>query len=285
MSKPAAEWSKYLAAPELGIQGLHAHFTKHQYERHSHDYFALGTVDLGASKVALERSSFITPAGSAMLINPGDTHDGKIYAVQSYIYSMVYIEPWVIQGIAEELGLGAQGDIRFTQSVISDPDVVSTLKNLHRTLFDEPSQLAREVNLIEAMKPLLSRFSTRPVALKTPVHEPRIARVRELIHANFAAQLTTADMAEAAGLSRVRLNQLFRAAYGLPLHAYLNWVRLESAKKLLKSGLSAADVATSVGLFDQSHLIRRFKGCYGITPAQFTGAHFSSVQYSAIPHG
>ncbi|MCY1382776.1 Transcriptional activator NphR [compost metagenome] len=95
-----------------------------------------------------------------------------------------------------------------------------------------------------------------------------------MIHESFSTHITTSDLAAAAGLSRVRLNQLFRAAYGLPLHAYLNSVRLEAAKELLRSGLPAVEVAASVGLSDQSHLIRRFKGSFGITPAQYVAGHF-----------
>jgi AraC-like DNA-binding protein len=279
MKTSSNEWAKFIAAPELGMQGLHAYFNKHQYERHSHDYYVLGTIDAGAPKVALENTSFIAPAGSAMIINPGDSHDGKACGDQGYLYSMVYVEPWAIADIAGEFGVSTPASILFTRSVVTDPDVVFALRRLHRTLFYGQDRLAAEIHLIEALKPLLTRYSTRPVTLKTKAREPRIERVRELIHECYANSLTTADMAEAAGLSRVRLNQLFRAAYGLPLHAYLNGVRLEAAKKLLISGLPSAGVAASVGLFDQSHLIRRFKGCFGITPAQFVDAHFPVVQY------
>jgi len=277
------EWAKFIAAPALGMQGLHAYFNKHQYERHSHDYFVLGTIDAGASRVALEYRDFVAPAGSAMIINPGDVHDGRAYAEQGYIYSMLYIDPWVIDDIAQEFDIAGDTTLFFTHPVISDPDVVLTLKQLHRSLFNQQDPLAHEIHLIDALRPLISRFSTRRVTLSTVTAEPRIERVRELIHACFAQPLSTADMAAAAGISRVRLNQLFRAAYGLPLHAYLNGVRLEAAKKLLQSGQNAAEVAQAIGLFDQSHLIRRFKGRFGITPAQFLNGHFSNIQYSQRP--
>ena len=62
---------------------------------------------------------------------------------------------------------------------------------------------------------------------------------------------------------------------GVPPHAYLRQIRIAQAKKLLKSGLSLADVAQTVGFTDQSHLNRWFKRLWGITPGQYR----NSVQY------
>jgi hypothetical protein len=43
MTTQAREWKKFVAAPLPGVQALHAYFNRHAYERHSHDYFVLGT--------------------------------------------------------------------------------------------------------------------------------------------------------------------------------------------------------------------------------------------------
>ncbi|MBQ4777024.1 AraC family transcriptional regulator [Pectobacterium versatile] len=281
MQSQQREWMKFVAVPSLGIQGLHAYFNKHQYERHSHDYFVLGTIDVGAPKVALEKGGFIAPPGSAMIINPGEMHDGKPCDDQGYIYSMVYIDPWMINDLAQAHDVSVSSPTRFTRSLIMDADIVFLLKKLHRVLFSEQDPLVREISMIDALNPLFQRYSTTPVKPQPVRNEPRIERVRELIHACFSEPLTTSVLAEAAALSRVRLNQLFSAAYGLPLHAYLNAVRLDAAKQLLRSGHCAADVAAFVGLSDQSHLIRRFKGTFGITPAQYTAAYLSDVQYTS----
>jgi AraC-like DNA-binding protein len=280
MKTPSIEWMKFVAAPSLGVQGLHARFNKHSYERHSHDYFVIGTIDVGAPKVALGNKVFVAPANTAMIINPGESHDGKPIDDAGYVYSMIYVEPWVIAEIAEEHGARLPSSTAFTMPVIADPDIVFGLRKLHRTLFLGQDSLEKESSLIGALTPLLQRFSSSVVSSSPLTYEPRIQRVRELIHERYWDQLTTADLAKAASLSRVRLNQLFTAAFGLPLHAYLNAVRLDVAKSLLRSGLSAAEVATSVGLSDQSHLIRRFRGTFGITPAQFTSAYLSDIQYS-----
>jgi hypothetical protein len=216
MKSPTQEWMKYVAAPALGLQGLHAHFNSHAYERHAHDYFVIGTIDAGAPKVTLESRSFVAPTGTAMIINPGESHDGRPADDAGYVYSMLYVEPWAITELADELGIDSSSALHFTRSVVADPLVVFGLKTLHRSLFNDVDSLRKELNVMAALRPLLERFSTGRLASERIGLEPRIERVRELIHASFSSSLTTTDLAVAASLSRVRLNQLFSAAYGLP---------------------------------------------------------------------
>jgi AraC-like DNA-binding protein len=47
-------------------------------------------------------------------------------------------------------------------------------------------------------------------------------------------------------------------------------MRLTRARELLASGKPAAEVATEVGFFDQSHFIRHCKRRLGKTPKQLT---------------
>ena len=49
-------------------------------------------------------------------------------------------------------------------------------------------------------------------------------------------------------------------------------VRLRTARQLLLAGVPAASVAAAVGYVDQSHLAKRFRGAFGVTPGQFIAA-------------
>ena len=75
-----------------------------------------------------------------------------------------------------------------------------------------------------------------------------------------------ADLARAAGLSRVHVSRAFARQFGMPPHAYLNALRLRHARQALLAGQSLADVAAACGFADQSHFTRRFKGSLGVTP-------------------
>lgn len=273
---------KFAAAPDLGLKALHARYVTHQYERHAHDFYVIGTVDSGAAAVALGNRQIVAPAGTVMIINPGEPHDGKPADDNGYLYSMLYVDASVIKQLAEELESRRTVPLAFAESIVADPVAVEQVRALHRALFADGGTLAREFLLLDALKHLILGYSTDTAGCEQP-GDWRIRRVRDFIHANFSRAFTTFDLAEASGLGRSQLNQLFRSAYGLPLHAYLNGVRLDAAKALLLSGMGGAEAAAAVGLSDQSHLIRRFRGSFGITPMQFVAAHRTDVQSSDHP--
>lgn len=276
------EWKNYAAAPELGLQALHARYVTHQYERHSHDFYVIGTFDAGAATYALGRKSITAPAGSVIIINPGEPHDGKSIDSAGYVYSMVYIEPHVVAELADELEVQRASDLMFGDAVVHDPRVFGKVQALHRALFADTDALRRDGALLEALKHLI--LDHAGIAPDKPgARDWRISRVREFLHANYRETVSTLDLAAASGIGRSQLNALFRTEYGLPPHAYLTALRLGAARQLLLEGMEGAEVALAVGLSDQSHLIRRFRGSFGITPSQFVAAHRTNVQSSWSP--
>lgn len=117
---------------------------------------------------------------------------------------------------------------------------------------------------------LLCRYGERPgsIARQPPnASTASLARVKEYMQVYYQRDITVADLASIAGLSRAHLTRAFTAAYHTPPHVYLNAVRLARAKTLIRVGMPLADVAAACGYADQSHLTRRFKGSWGITPA------------------
>ena len=69
-----------------------------------------------------------------------------------------------------------------------------------------------------------------------------------------------------AGLGPDHLLVSFKAATGLPPHAFQVAARLARARDLLLGGLGGAEVAAAVGFADQAHLIRHFRRAHGLTP-------------------
>ena len=74
--------------------------------------------------------------------------------------------------------------------------------------------------------------------------------------------------------SRIRfaLMRLFARHIGSPQHTYMTHVRLRVARQLLLKGEPAAAAAAAVGYVDQSHLTKRFRAAFGVTPGQFAAA-------------
>jgi AraC-like DNA-binding protein len=95
----------------------------------------------------------------------------------------------------------------------------------------------------------------------------RLKRVVEYVEANLAEPLSLADLAAAAGLTRMHFAAQFRAATGVPPHEYVLRRRIERAQEmLLDDAASLVDVALSVGFQTQSHFTTVFKRFTGQPP-------------------
>lgn len=63
--------------------------------------------------------------------------------------------------------------------------------------------------------------------------------------------------------------RVFQRETGLTPYQYQAGLRLAQAKRLLATGFTSAQVATEVGLYDQSALNRLFKRHVFLTPGQY----------------
>jgi len=107
---------------------------------------------------------------------------------------------------------------------------------------------------------------------RSETHPRAVSDALAFIHANYARELSLADIAAAVHLSPFHLARLFKQSLGESPHQYLIQVRVHSARWLLSAGSgeqSLAELASAVGFADQSHLTRHFKRVTGLTPRQF----------------
>jgi len=104
----------------------------------------------------------------------------------------------------------------------------------------------------------------------SPLPRWRLKRVREYVEDHVEARLGLAEMASAAGLSRMHFAAQFRAATGFRPHDYLLSRRIERAKDMLsKSDTPLVEVALCCGFQSQAHFSTVFKRLTGQTPAQW----------------
>jgi len=95
----------------------------------------------------------------------------------------------------------------------------------------------------------------------------RLKRAIEYIEASLADSVSLADIASAAGLTRMHFAAQFRAATGLRPHEYLLRRRIERAQeKLAGTSISLVEVALSVGFQTQSHFTTVFTRMVGQPP-------------------
>ncbi len=270
---PTTDWAEYAAAPDLGIELLRAHFVRHVYERHSHDGYAIGVTEAGVQAFSCRGASHASTAGIVMAFNPDEPHDGHAGAPEGFTYRMLYVQPETVRRVLEDARDGRPAELPFSRApLIRDPGLARLVRGLHRALAEGAPRLERDALLGEALVLFATRHADSRLSVTPAAGQPRdaaLGRVREFLHASLADDVSADDLARIAGMSRFHLWRAFRRTYGLPPHAYRLQLRLAEAKRRLAAGQAPAAVAAALGFADQSHLTRRFKGAFGITPGQF----------------
>jgi AraC-like DNA-binding protein len=277
-----AEWTRYAVAADHRVECLHAHYADHVYDRHSHDGYAVGVTESGVQTFTCRGAAHASTLGTVMAFNPDDPHDGQSGAAEGFTYRMIYIRPDAIRDVLEDANDGVRSAAGsrlpfFREPLIRDAAIARAVIVLGRALAERGTPaLERDAYVADLLVPLAMRYDAgragKAAAVLRGSSASAIERVRDFLHADLAADISADHLAVVAGMSRFHLARLFRQRYGLPPHAYRLQLRLAEAKRLLAAGEPAAEIAAATGFADQSHLTKRFKGAFGITPGQFARA-------------
>lgn len=102
----------------------------------------------------------------------------------------------------------------------------------------------------------------------SPERDPVLGPALEHIRRNFNADVSAADLAEAAGLTPNYFSALFHRRMGETFLAHLTRLRVQEAKRLLREGgLSVGEAARAVGYADVRHFSRRYFEILGEHPS------------------
>ncbi|WP_138466925.1 AraC family transcriptional regulator [Poseidonocella sp. HB161398] len=257
-----------------GLELLRASCFDHSYPAHFHDEFVIAAFSRGAQRHRVLRREGVAAAGTVMIIHPGEVHAAEAAARDAgWDYCAFYPSARFLEGIADDV-LGGRGELDFGSEVIRhDPGATRALNRAHRVMTEAPDVLERECAAYEAFAALIARYGQRARRHAAPgTARAGIRRSLDYLAAQYGGPVSVREAAGAAGLSEYHFMRAFRAATGLSVHGYLTQIRLRHAKALLAAGTGAAEVAASVGFFDQSHLIRQFRRHFGVTPGAYAAA-------------
>jgi AraC family transcriptional regulator len=133
---------------------------------------------------------------------------------------------------------------------------------------DNAMRLAAVARLVETLESSQPQTEERRAASALP--KWRLMRVLKYIDAHIGESISLANLAAAAGLSRMYFAKQFRAATGMRPHDYVLRKRIERAQQMLAAKPAAlVDIALSVGFQTQAHFTTVFKKFVGNTPCQW----------------
>jgi AraC family transcriptional regulator len=109
----------------------------------------------------------------------------------------------------------------------------------------------------------------------------KLKRAVEYIQDQLHTDLTVSGIARTVHMSPHHFTRLFKQSTGQSPYHYVIEARVRKAKELLRSRkFSIAEVAHIVGFADQSHLTRRLKHFFGITPKMLMERQYPERNYS-----
>lgn len=259
------------AAALGGIELLRANYRRRVSLRHTHLELEVGIVTAGRRLVDRGNRQYVATAGSILVFAPGELHCGRPVDESGSEYA-AFLIPLDSLGIyqcseGEEEG---EGPLRFDSAVVRDASLSHKLVELHAALVSNPADVTLGVPLLALVRELLGKYASAPDRGSLDIdvrHGVSLAKAHVDLHYSSSIRLET--LAELSGLGMFQLIRAFRSAIGLTPYAYVEQLRIQRAKQLLRAGMKASLVAHETGFSDQSHLTRHLKRVLGVPPARY----------------
>ncbi len=231
------------------------------FERHCHNDFEVLYVVKGGGKYVVEGTEYPLAPHTLLLTRPNEFHYVCPDSLQTYeryvinfslgnLYGAAALLPLLQTTRGNRLGVYF-ADLSQDQAVIS---LFCALDALTKQFSDQSAvQTVFECELSKLLLLLSLNAPTLPRGEETV-----IMRVIAFINDNLTKPLTLDTLAEEFFISKYHLCHLFRAATGVSVLYYISTKRVAYANRLLSSGMSATEVAYTLGYENYSSFYRTF---------------------------
>ncbi len=256
----------YLAPPELPYLELRAtHNSTQAYKAHRHDSVSIGAIISGATRLSCHNQTQTLHAGELVVIEPDCVHSCNPLPDQARSYYMLFLDPlWLAQTISSLYGDLSPG-FHIPAYKINQPDLFRQYNQFVNLLCQHQFAQA-EAMLTHFLSCLLTLY----VPKKSHSHPHQITQtIKQIFTENLE---TPPKLNELAGHFQLRPETLirqFKKHTGTSPKAYLNSLRIEQAKQLLKKGKAITQVSYQLGFADQSHFQKTFTHYTATTPGQY----------------
>ena len=239
-------------------------YTRHRFAPHLHDTFSLGAIVAGASKIRYRDRMVTQRAGDVVVIPVGEVHTGESDGPQGWSYRMLYLPEDLLRACT------TSDELSFDAPSIEDRELARRICELHALLDAGTDRLRGQTALVDVLQMLCTRHAAGNVdRARDERPAATLGLVRDYLETHFVKPISLTELSALSGVSPFHLSRRFRARYGLPPYMYLELVRVNRAREMLRRGHPISRVAFDTGFSDQSHLTRRFKRVVGVPPGQY----------------
>lgn len=266
---------KYTSPMAPGIKALSC-MNNFIFSSHIHNGHVLWLNSEGGEQYNLKGCTDILQPGSVSIIEPGIVHSNRPWHSSRRHLRSLYLDENFFLYLEKLLTGEPSGKLTLPTSVVEDRRCWQGAILLHEAIISNQGQLFIDelivslflkFRVLQLEKVVSYRFSDRK--------SDRVKSFIEFMRARLSDDISLDNLAEIGSCTSYHVIRLFRNQVGMSPHAYLIQLRLERARELLDDGQNIADAALLSGFSDQSHLTRRFKKRYGLTPGVYCSQKLS----------
>ena len=214
--------------------------------------------------------------GKLCLMPAGHEVNWVVGSEQTFVH--LYFESDRLAPLALRLLDREPREVRLPElNFCDDPELVARLARLVSLDWADPGdRLAANELGHAALAHVLARHAGRAPRgdIRGGLAPALRRRLVDWLDARLAQAVTVGEMAAFCALSETHFAHMFRASMGVAPHEWIVARRIERAAALLRArhAPSLDEVARATGHASASHLVRRFKAVWGMTPGQYRAA-------------
>lgn len=234
-----------------------------------HDYFLAHTIMEGIGMFRCRDRVYELGAGDSFFILPGELHTYQSDEADPWRYRWI-----AFRGAKAERWLQTAGISADRPVVLGGDDVPAKAAQAIERRFrsgDWTSDWEAEgwLRLAMASWARTNRPAGPPSEGRAGISALQANRAARWLEAQLAQSVSIADMAKELGYHRTHLSKLFRKEMGISPVRYLQKIRIERAKLLLREPITVEQAAASVGYTDPLYFSKAFKKWVGCTPTDY----------------
>ena len=260
---------QYKSPPLIGIKALSCS-SDFAFDNHIHSGHVLWLNSAGGEHFKVLGKDSILQPGSISIIEPGIVHSNRPSAQSKRHLRSLYLGKDFFIYLEKLITGASTNKYNLLTQVINNKTFWQGALTLHEAIITGENKLFIEELCVDLFTQLGGLHFDSPSNSHTMCkHDHRINTIIDYMRAHLGAEISLSSLAKIAGCTSFHIIRLFKETVGMSPHAYLIQLRLEKARELIDTGDTIADAAINSGFSDQSHLTRRFKKRFGITPGRY----------------
>lgn len=252
---------------ELQIEGYRFIGIMEAFPNHFHEYYTIGVIENGQRTLSCKNRISTVKKGSILLFNPFDNHACIQTDGGSLDYRAFNISKETMLNLTEKI-TGKKETVRFYKNTVFDEEIAQPFEMLHQAVMGSKFELNKKETLLFIIGLLIKKYAFMPER-QTLNRQKEIENACNFIKRHYSKRIYLEEVCHFSGLSKSTLLRRFVKEKGVTPWEYLENIRINKAKRMLRKGMPPVETALRAGFSSQSHFTNYFSRYMGLSPSVY----------------